>query len=139
MRANGIIEAVSPPYSSPIVLVNKKDGTFRFCVDFRRLNSVTVDSAQPQPVAHELLKAIGDARVLTSTIDLRQFYWQIPLTERAKPYTVFVTPDGGQYVFTVAAFGLENAGRKCSHFVSQEVLAGLQRKFCINFRDDICV
>jgi hypothetical protein len=79
-------------------MASKKDGKYRFCVDFQRLNSITEDSAQPLPVIHEILKNRGEATVF-STLDLWGGYWQIPLTERAKKYTAFVTPDGGQYAF----------------------------------------
>jgi hypothetical protein len=70
MLASGIIETSSSPYSSPIVMAPKKDGKFRFCVDFRRLNSITEDSAQPLPVIQEVLKDLGEATVFF-TLDLR--------------------------------------------------------------------
>jgi hypothetical protein len=73
MLASGIIEASSSPYSSPVVMVSKKDGKYRFCVDFRRLNSIIEDSAQPLPMIHEVLKDLGVATVF-STLDLRSGY-----------------------------------------------------------------
>jgi hypothetical protein len=73
MLADGIIEATSSPYSTPIVMVTKKDDRYRFCVDYRRLNSITEDSAQPQPVIHEVLKDLGNATIF-STLDLRSGY-----------------------------------------------------------------
>lgn len=138
MLALGVIEARSSPYSSPIVMPEKKDGSWRFCTDFRRLNSVTVPSAQPQPVIHHLIKDIGDKEYF-STIDIRRCYWQIPLTKRSQNYTAFCTPDGGQYVYTRAAFGLVNAGRTCNHLINQEVLAGYVHDFCLSYADDIVI
>jgi hypothetical protein len=134
MLASGIIEASS----WPIVMAPKKDGKYRFCVDFRRLNSITEDTAQPLPVIHEVLKDLGEATAF-STLDLRSGYWQIPLTKRAKKYTAFVTPDGGQYAFTVTPLGLQGAGRTCTQLVRQKVLAGLMRECCMHNLDDICV
>lgn len=138
MLANGVIVAESSPYSSPIVMSGVKDGSFRLCMDFRRLNSVTVDAGQPQPVMHEMLKELGDAEIF-STIDLLKCYWKIPLTKRARELTAFTTSNGGQYVFNGTPFGLVNAGRTCSHFINQEVLAGLVHVTCLNYQDDIVI
>jgi hypothetical protein len=137
MLADGIIEATTSPYSSPIVMVAKKDGRYRFCVDYRRLNSITEDSAQPLPVIQEVLKDLGNATIF-STLDLCSGYWQIPLTERAKRYTAFVTPDCGQYAFRVTPFGLKGAGRTCTQLIGQEMLAGLMRECCMHYLDDVC-
>jgi hypothetical protein len=63
-----------------------------------------------------------------SLLHLRSGYWQIPLTERAKRYTAFVTPDGGQYAFRVTSFGLKGAGRTCN-----------QRVCCMYYLDDVCI
>jgi hypothetical protein len=136
--ASGIIEASSSPYSSPIVMASKKVGKYRFCVDFRCLNSITEDSAQPLPVIHEVLKDLGEATVF-STLDLRSGYWQIALTERAKKYTTFVNPGGGQFAFKVTPFGLQGAGITCTQLVGQDVLAGLIRECCMHYLNDICV
>jgi hypothetical protein len=138
MLASGVIESSSSPYSSPIVMALKKDGEFRFCVDFRHLNGIMEDSAQPLPVIHEVLKDLGEAPIF-STLDLRSGYWQIPLTDRAKKYTAFVTPDGGQYAFKLTPFRLQGAGRMCTQLVGQKVLASLMRKCCMHYLDDICV
>jgi hypothetical protein len=138
MLASGIIKASSSPYSSPIVMAPKKNGKFRFCVDFRRLNGITEDCAQPLPVIHTVLKDLGEATIF-SILDLRSGYWKIPLTDRAKKYTAFVTPDGGQYAFKVTLFGLQKAGRTCTQLVGREVLAGLMKKCCMLYLDDICV
>jgi hypothetical protein len=138
MLASGVLKASSSPNSAPIVMVPKKDGKFRFCVDFRRLNGFAEDSAQPIPVIHEVLKDLGEATIF-STLDLRSGYWQIPLTDQAKKYTVFVTPDGGQYAFKVTPFGLQGVGKTCTQLVGQEVLACLMRKCCMHYLDAICV
>lgn len=137
MLANGIIEAASS-HTSPSVLVHKKDGKYRLCVDFRRLNSDTEDSPQPILLIDEMLKELGVAG-MSKTLAIKNIYWQILLTERSKPLTAFVTSDRGQYQYNVAAFRLENAGRNRNHFVGQEVLAGYQPKFVANFQDAMCI
>ncbi|KAL7304778.1 hypothetical protein TKK_0003005 [Trichogramma kaykai] len=91
MLAEGVIEPSHSPYNSPIVMAKKKDGTLRFCVDYRRLNEVTMDETQQIPRISDALKDLGDAKVFT-TLDLKSGYWQIPMDETAKPYTAFTTP-----------------------------------------------
>jgi hypothetical protein len=70
MQASSVIEVSSAPYSSPILMAPKIDEKFRFCVDFRGLNGITEDSAQPLPVIHEVLKDLGEVTIF-STLDLR--------------------------------------------------------------------
>lgn len=74
MLANATIEAPSSKYSSPVVLVMKKHGKYSFCVDFRRLNSVAEDSAQPMPLINQLLKEIGGGGIYT-TLDGKYMDW----------------------------------------------------------------
>jgi hypothetical protein len=87
MLAEGIIDVMSSPYFSPLVMVAKKDG-------------IMEDSAQPLPAIHEVLKDQGRATIF-ATLYLRYDYWQILLMDRAKKYTAFVTSDGDQYAFMV--------------------------------------
>ena len=110
MLSAGIIEQCASSYSSPVVLAKKKDGKFRFCVDYRRLNSITEDVAQPIPRIMDAIKDLGIAKIFT-TIDLKSGYWQIPMYETAKRYTAFSTPSGGTYQFNVMPFGLKGAPR----------------------------
>ncbi|XP_042624239.1 uncharacterized protein LOC122147153 [Cyprinus carpio] len=84
----GVIEPSHSPWSSPIVMVPKPDGTLRFCNDFRRLNEVSKFDCYPMPCVNELLDRLGRARFI-STLDLTKGYWQVPLSEQAKPKTAF--------------------------------------------------
>lgn len=138
MLSEGIIEHGASPYSSPVVIVRKKDGKPRFCVDYRKLNSITEDVAQPIPRIHEVLKEIGTAKIF-STIDLKSGYWQIPMDEVSRKLTAFSTPDSGTYQFRVMPFGLKNAPNTFQKFMSQEVLIGLINKICIVYLDDIII
>lgn len=86
----------------------KKDGTWRFCIDFRRLNKITEDTAQAIPHISEVIKNIGKACIF-SILYLKNGYWQIPLDEKSQKYTAFKAPEGGCYMWRVMCFGLKNA------------------------------
>lgn len=130
MLAEGIVEPCSSPYCSQIVIARKKDGRPRFCIDYRRLNEVTEDTAQPIPRIPDPLKDLETANIF-STMDLKTGYWQIPISSDCKKYTAFASPDGGTYQFRVIPFGLKNAPNTFQRFMSQQVLAGLLEKICI--------
>ena len=88
-----VIQPSSSPWASPIVLVKKKDGTFRFCVDYRKLNSVTKNDAHPLPRMEDLIDALQSSKYF-STLDLRSGYWQLNVEPTNQEKTAFVTPDG---------------------------------------------
>jgi hypothetical protein len=107
MLEAGIIERTDSPYTSPVVLVSKPDGSIRFCVDYRKLNRVTIFDGEPMPSADDIFaKLQGDKYY--SKIDLAKGYWQVPIREQDKPKTAFITPDGC-YQFRKMPFGLVNA------------------------------
>ncbi|XP_041482248.1 uncharacterized protein LOC121429309 [Lytechinus variegatus] len=107
MLRMGVIEKSTSPYASPVVIVKKKDGKNRFCVDYRKINAKTVIDNEPIPNIDQLIADIGDAKYFTK-IDLSKGYWQIPVVEEDRGKTAFVTPDG-QYEFLVLPFGMVNA------------------------------
>lgn len=82
MLSEGVIEPSKSPWSSPVVLVRKKDGTYRFCVDYRRVNAVTEKDAYPLPYISAILDRLRDAKVL-STLDIRSAYWQIAVKKES--------------------------------------------------------
>lgn len=86
----GVIEPSDSPYSSPIVLVVKKDHTYRFCVDFRALNRITVFDAEPMPDVDAMFAKLSGHKYF-SRLDLSKGYWQVPLTHSARPLTAFQT------------------------------------------------
>ncbi len=108
MLKSGVIEPSKSEYNSPIVLVKKKDGTNRFCIDFRKLNAVTKFDTEPMDNYEDIIAKTGCDKVF-SKLDFSKGYWQIPMEEHSKPYTAFATPSGS-YQFRRNAFGLVNSG-----------------------------
>ena len=104
------------PCSSPVVLVPKKDGSYRLCVDYRALNKVTVKDPFPLPRIERLLARIGNAKIFT-TLDLHSGYHQIPMKKDDTFKTAFVTPTG-KYEYTVMPFGLVNAPSTFARYMS---------------------
>ncbi|KYB28566.1 Retrovirus-related Pol polyprotein from transposon 17.6-like protein [Tribolium castaneum] len=138
MLRDGIIEPSTSEFSSPIVVVKKKDGQPRFCIDYRKLNTQTVDEASALPRIDDTLRDLGQAKVF-STLDLRSGYWQIPMEDESRRYTAFTTPDGALYQFCVMPFGLKGAPGTFQRLMTQEVLPGYLHKFALVYLDDIVV
>ena len=137
MLKDDIIEPSISPWSSPVVLVKKKDTTnTRFCVDYRKLNKVTIKDSFPIPNIEEILDSLGNMKYY-STLDLRSGFFQIAMDEKSKQYTAF-TCKNGLFEFKKLPFGLQNNPALFSR-IMQCVLAGLNWKICINYIDDIIV
>lgn len=132
----GVIEPAQSPYSSPVVLVRKRDKSIRFCVDFRRLNKKVIFDAEPLLDVEYIFAKLGKARYL-SKIDLSRGYWQIPVLPTDRPKTAFTT-DSGQFQFVVMPFGLKTAGA-CFSRMMRALLLPLRLEEVDNFMDDILV
>jgi hypothetical protein len=136
MLKAGVIEPASSEWASPVVLIPKPDGSMRFCVDYRRLNAVTVRDSYPLPRMDECIDSLGDAGVF-STLDCNSGYWQIPLHPSDVEKTTFTSHEG-LYWFLRMPFGLRNAPATFQRFVDI-TLTGLTWKVCLVYLDDIIV
>ena len=108
MLSLGVVEPSNAPTSSPIVLIKKKDGSVRFCIDFRTINRISIFDAEPMPNMEEIFCKVSGYKFF-SKLDCTKGYWQVPLTDKAKPLTAFETPRG-LFQFKAMPFGLVNAG-----------------------------
>ena len=135
MLEMGVIVPSRSEWCSPVVLVPKKDGGLRFCVDFRKLNAISAFDPYPMPRVDELVERLGKAQYL-STLDLCKGYWQVPLTPEAQELTAFRAPTG-LFHFTTMPFGLHGAAVTFQRMMDQ-VLRGAE-SYAAAYIDDVII
>ncbi|CAF1257181.1 unnamed protein product [Rotaria sordida] len=132
----GQIEESTSPWSSPIVLVKKKDKTMRFCIDYRRLNAITIKDAFPLPRIDEIFDQLSDATYYTK-FDFKSGYFQVPLSKEDRPKTAFSTRDN-HYQFTVLPQGITN-GPATFQRVINHILGPTRWKHALAYIDDVII
>lgn len=134
MTDQGVIEPSHSPWASPIVLVPKKDGSTRFCVDYRRLNMVTKKDSYTLPCIQSFFDALGGSNWFC-VLDLKSGYWQVALNEADKEKTAFTLYGKGLWQFKVLPFGLCNAPATFQRLMDRLIPAEL----ALVYLDDIIV
>ena len=133
----GAIRPSNSPWASAIVLVRKKDGRLRFCIDLRKLNNRTVKDAYSLPRIESILDSLGGAQIF-STLDLKAGYWQVEMAEECKAYTAFTCGPLGFYGCDTMPFGATNAPATFQRLM-HDCLGELNMNWCIVYLDDIII
>ena len=133
----GVIRPSNSPWCNAVVLVRKKDRSLRFCIDFRRLNSLTVKDSHPLPRICETLESLAGAAHYT-TIDMNSGFWQVPMDDESKQYTAFTLSSMGLYECESMPFGLCNAPPTFQRLMLN-CLGELNLTYCLIYLDDVII
>ena len=133
----GVIWPSNSPWCNAVVLVRKKDGSLRFCINFRKLNSLTVKDSHPLPHICKTLESLAGAAHF-STFDMNSGFWQVPMVKESKQYTAFTLGSMGLYECESMPFGLCNAPPTFQRLM-QNCLGELNLTYCLIYLDDMIV
>ena len=133
----GAIRKLVSPRASPLVFVHKKDGSLRFCINLRKLNSRMIKDAYSLPRIKESLEYLISAIIFTS-LDLKARYWQVEMEETSIPYTVFTVGPLRFYECVHMSFGRTNA-LATFQCLMESCLGNYHLKYCIIYLDDIII
>lgn len=135
-KEKGLVRDSESPWAFPVTCVPKKDGGTRLCIDFRRLNAITIDDKMPLPRINDVIDRLQGSKYF-STLDVKWGYWHIEMDPDSVEKTAFVTHEG-HYEWLVMPFGLKNAPATFQRIL-QRVLGSLLYKGAINYLDDIII
>ena len=136
MLRAAVIEPAQSEWASPVVLVPKPDGSLRFCIDYRRVNAITVRDTYPLPRMDDCIDSLGDASVFT-TLDCNSGYWQIPVAPQDRNKTTFIC-HAGTYLYRRMPFGLTNAPATIQRTLDI-FLSSFKWKSCLVYLDDFII
>ena len=137
LLSTGVIRPSKSPFASPIVLVRKKNGKIRLCVDYRKLNELTVKDSYALPRIEEVLDSLHGARYFT-TIDMKSGYHQVEVEESHKERTSFTVGPLGFYEYNKMQFGLTNNPATYQRHM-EDCLGDMNLNICIIYLDDLIV
>ena len=137
MLDGGAIQPSQSPWCNAVVLMRKKDGSLRFCIDFRRLNARTKKDAYPLPCMQETMESMVGARHF-SCMDLKSGFWQVQMDEESRQYTAFMVGSMGMYEFLRMPYGLCNAPATFQHLM-QNCLGELNLTYALIYLDDVII
>lgn len=132
-----VIEPSKSPWSSPVCMVRKKDDSYRFCCDYRKINFLSKKDAYPIPYISAILDRLRDARFISS-IDIKSAFWQVPLSESSREITAFTVPGRNLYHFLRMPFGLTNAPATWQRIVDRVLGVDLENNVMV-YLDDIII
>ena len=133
----GAIQKSSSPWASAVILVRKKDGSLRFCIDLRKLNACAIKDVYSLPHIDEALDCLGGAIIFTS-LDLKSGYWQVEMEEESKLLTAFTVGPLGFYECECMPFSLTNVPATFQRLM-ENCLGELHLSWCIIYLDDIII
>ncbi|UYV75361.1 hypothetical protein LAZ67_12003633 [Cordylochernes scorpioides] len=136
LSKKGLIRENQSPWAFPVVLVSKKDGSQRMCIDYRKLNAITIDDKQPLPYIQDMFDRLHNAKYFT-TLDIAWGYWHVEMHPDSVEKTAFITNDG-HYEFLVMPFGLKNAPSTFQRII-QHIIGNLLWNGVCNYQDDILI
>lgn len=133
----GVVRPSLSEWSSPVVIVKKKDGGFRFAIDYRKVNAVSKLPAYPIPNMMGILENLRESRFI-SGLDIRSAYWQVPMQENSKQYTAFAVPGRGLFEFNRLPYGLHGAPGTFQALIDKLIDISLE-PFVFAYLDDIVI
>ena len=131
-----LIKQSKSPWAFPVTLAPKQDGSKRLCIDYRRLNAITIDEREPIPIVQDIIDELSSARIFT-VLDMAWGYWHVPMHPDSVEKTAFITKDG-HYDWLVLPFGLKNAPPTFQRIV-RNILGELLHHGVIPYFDDIII